>query len=140
MPLKNIKLIGLMLRRESLFLRKIFPDFLLEKSAKNHATANAFGCPDSYMDTSRFASNLDLLVLGYDCTRISDLKVERISSGHNGLFARLLLIVLACLKHFELDRFCKRRFDLFAISTCCFTIVSDFLLFILTCLGLKACF
>ena len=99
-----------------------------------------FGCPDSYMDTSRFASNLDLLVLGYDCTRISDLKVERISSGHNGLFARLLLIVLACLKHFESDRFCKRRFDLFAISTCCFTIVSDFLLFILTCLGLKACF
>ena len=35
-----------LLRRESLFLRKIFPGFLLEKSAKNHATANAFGCPD----------------------------------------------------------------------------------------------
>jgi hypothetical protein len=33
--------------RESLFLRKIFPGFLLEKSAKNYATANAFGCPDS---------------------------------------------------------------------------------------------
>ena len=110
----------------------------IRKTNVNHF--NAFCCPDSYMDTSRFASNLDLLVLGYDCTRISDLKVERISSGHNGLFARLLLIVLACLKHFESDRFCKRRFDLFAISTCCFTIVSDFLLYILTCLGLKACF
>ena len=33
--------------RESLFLRKIFTGFLLEKSAKNYATANAFGCPDS---------------------------------------------------------------------------------------------
>ena len=33
--------------RESLFLRKIFPGFLLEKSAKSYATANAFGCPDS---------------------------------------------------------------------------------------------
>ena len=33
--------------RKSLFLRKIFPGFLLEKSAKNHATANAFGCHDS---------------------------------------------------------------------------------------------
>ena len=33
--------------RESLFLRKIFPGFLLEKSAKNYATANAFGSPDS---------------------------------------------------------------------------------------------
>ena len=32
---------------ESLFLRKIFPGFLLEKSAKKYATANAFGCPDS---------------------------------------------------------------------------------------------
>ena len=100
----------------------------ISKTNVNHF--NAFGCLDLYMDTFRFASYLDLLVLGYDCTCISGHKVEGISSGHNGLFALLLLIVLACLKHFESDRFCKRRFDLFAISICCFTIVSDFLLFI----------
>ena len=78
-----------------------------------------------YPYTSRFASNLAFLVLGYDCTRISDLKFKRISSGHNGLFALLLLIVLACLKHFESDRFCKRRFDLFSISHYCYTIVGE---------------
>jgi hypothetical protein len=41
---------------ESLFLRKIFPGFLLEKSAKKYATANAFGCPDSSCFT-RFTPN-----------------------------------------------------------------------------------
>jgi hypothetical protein len=39
-----------------------------------------------------------LLVLGYDCTRIFGFSVERNCSSHNGLFARLLLIVLACFK------------------------------------------
>ena len=65
-------------------MRNIFARLPARKISKNYATANAFVCPDSYMDTSRFARNLDLLVLGYDCTRISDHKVERISSGHNG--------------------------------------------------------
>ena len=82
-------------------------------SKKNTPPPMNLGCPYPYMDTSRFARNLNLLVLGYDCTPISDLKVERINSGHNGLFARLLLIVLACLKYFVSDRFCKHRFDLF---------------------------
>ena len=61
--------------------------------------------------------------LGYDCTRISGLLIERICSGHNGLFARLLLIALSCSRHRVPLRFCKRRFDLFSISNYCFTIV-----------------
>jgi hypothetical protein len=44
-----------------------------------------------------FCKDQQPLVLGYDHTRISDLLFERNYSGHNGLFARLLLIVLACL-------------------------------------------
>jgi hypothetical protein len=33
-------------KKESQFLRKIFPGFLLEKSAKKYTTANPFGWPD----------------------------------------------------------------------------------------------
>jgi hypothetical protein len=51
---------------------------------------------NTYMDSSRFASISSLLVLGYDCTRISGRSVERICSGHDGLFARLRLIALSC--------------------------------------------
>ncbi|MSX77927.1 MAG: hypothetical protein F2738_07795 [Actinobacteria bacterium] len=41
---------------ESVFLRKIFPGFLLEKSEKNYAISNAFGCPySSYF--ARFTLN-----------------------------------------------------------------------------------
>jgi hypothetical protein len=61
--------------------------------------------------------------MGYDCTRISGLLFEHNCSGHNGLFARLFLIALSCSRHSGTVRFCKRRFDLFSISTCCFTIV-----------------
>ena len=82
---------------------KYFSGLLARKINKNHATANVLGRLDPYMGTCRFAINLDFLVLSYDCTRISDLKVERITSGYNKLFARLLLIVLAYLKY-TLDR------------------------------------
>ncbi len=54
--------------------------------------------------------------LGYDCTRIFGLLIEFLYSGHNGLFARLLLIALTCSRHRGFVRFCKRRFDLFSIS------------------------
>jgi hypothetical protein len=43
-----------------------------------------------YMDPSRFASKITF-GFWYDCTRIFGHKVEYINSGHNGLFARLLL-------------------------------------------------
>ena len=61
--------------------------------------------------------------LGYDCTRIFGLLIERNCSGHNGLFARLFLIGLSCSRHNGIARFCKRRFDLFSISYLCYTIV-----------------
>ena len=62
--------------------------------------------------------------LGYDCTRIFGLLIELLYSGHNGLFARLLLIALTCSRHSGFVRFCKRRFDLFSISYLCYTIVA----------------
>ena len=100
--------------RSNLICRGIFEDFHAG-SKGNLYSKIATRCP--------FCKHFITFGLGYDCTRISGLLIERICSGHNGLFARLLLIALSCSRHRVPLRFCKRRFDLFSISNYCFTIV-----------------
>lgn len=71
-------------------------------------------------------NNLWFLV---DCTSIFGHKVAYINSGHDGLFARFTpKSAFRTLRHTGYIRICKRRFDLFTISSSCFTIVGEFLL------------
>lgn len=63
----------------------MLPSRRISKTNANHF--NALSSPNPYIDTSRFASNLERLVIGYDCTRISDLKkVTGLMLTHPGLY------------------------------------------------------
>jgi hypothetical protein len=65
------------------------------------------------------------LVFGYDCTRISDLLMSCKALAKMD-YSRVCSSSLSrALGHSGQFRFCKRRFDLFTISGCCFTIVVE---------------
>ncbi|CAG7856573.1 hypothetical protein MCAMS1_01106 [biofilm metagenome] len=69
------------------------------------------------MDSSGFASKKHCWLIGTTAHVYPASQLGSNCPGHDGLFARLLLIALTCSRHSGFVRFCKRRFDLFAVST-----------------------